>query len=147
MAQASAASHKCGSALSALQRALLVLASLAMAGLISCLAYARVALGSDGCASLGGAKHSFAGLGRPAPPAQHPAHDVLSALVGWMEQKRAPDQIIATQYKGDKPGHGIARQMPLSPFSKAVEWRGQGDPNSPASFTYATAMVRRTSRS
>jgi feruloyl esterase len=90
--------------------------------------------------------NSFGGLGQPQPPVQDSAHDVLSALVAWVEQGRAPDQIIATQYKGDKPEQGVVRQMPLCAYPKVATWRGRGDPNDPASFACAAGKAGAVSR-
>lgn len=94
--------------------------------------------GMEHCSG-GPGPNSFGGLGQPDAPVQDADHDVLSALVAWVEQGQAPDRLIATQYKQDKPELGITRQMPLCPYPKAAKWRGKGNANDAASFTCAVS--------
>jgi feruloyl esterase len=61
-------------------------------------------------------------------------HDMLSALVEWVERGQAPKQIIATKFVNDNPANGIAFQRPLCPYPEFAAYRGFGDPNSAQSF-------------
>jgi feruloyl esterase len=61
-------------------------------------------------------------------------HDVLSALVRWVEQGDAPDRIIATKFVNDKPAAGVAFTRPLCPYPQLPAYRGTGDTNDAASF-------------
>ncbi|HEV2701332.1 MAG TPA: DUF6351 family protein [Steroidobacteraceae bacterium] len=55
--------------------------------------------------------------------------DMLSAIVAWVEQGRAPDQVIATG--SAFPG----RSRPLCPYPKHAQYNGQGDTESAANFS------------
>jgi Tannase and feruloyl esterase len=57
--------------------------------------------------------------------------DTLGAVVKWVEQGAAPDQIIAT-----KPATNL--QRPLCPYPEAARYKGTGNPNEAASFTCVT---------
>jgi Tannase and feruloyl esterase len=56
--------------------------------------------------------------------------DVLASLVDWVEQKKAPDRIVATA-NGGTPWPG--RTRPLCPWPKVARYRG-GDPEAAESF-------------
>jgi Tannase and feruloyl esterase len=66
--------------------------------------------------------------------------DPLSAMVEWVEDGKAPDQIIATKY--DKLGHPIF-QRPLCPYPQTAQYRGSGDMNKAASFTCTSPPLQR----
>jgi len=59
-------------------------------------------------------------------PGCHQA-DYLSALEAWVEQGKAPDQIIGT-------GTNPARTRPLCAFPKVARYKGSGDVNNAANF-------------
>lgn len=63
-----------------------------------------------------------------------PDHDVLSALVRWVEQGDAPEQIIATKFVNDNPAAGVAFTRPLCPYPQLPAYRGTGDTNDAAHF-------------
>jgi feruloyl esterase len=63
-----------------------------------------------------------------------PDHNILSALVRWVEQDSAPERIIATKYLNDVPADGIVMQRPLCAFPKTAQYKGSGDPNQADSF-------------
>jgi feruloyl esterase len=71
------------------------------------------------------------GIGVDIP--QDPVHDGLYALVHWVEDRVAPDQLIATAFKGADPAKGIRFQRPIYPYPKFPHYRG-GDVNAPASY-------------
>jgi pimeloyl-ACP methyl ester carboxylesterase len=54
--------------------------------------------------------------------------DMLSAIVDWVEEGKAPDRVIATGRAF--PG----RSRPLCPYPKYARYRGHGNPESAASF-------------
>jgi feruloyl esterase len=60
-------------------------------------------------------------------------HDILTALIQWVEQGIAPDKITATAFTGGVPGNGIRFQRPIYPYPKLPKYIS-GDPNSPASY-------------
>lgn len=62
-------------------------------------------------------------------PATLDRFDMLSAIVAWVEQGRAPARVIATG--AAFPG----RSRPLCPYPQHAQYSGHGDPQSAASFT------------
>jgi feruloyl esterase len=78
-------------------------------------------------------------FGNTAEPAAYPIdaqHDVLSALEEWVENGRAPADIIATHYTGDDAMTGkIDRTMPLCPFPTEARYSGSGDINDAMNWT------------
>lgn len=62
-------------------------------------------------------------------------HDALLALMAWVENGTAVDEIVATTWKtAADPSSGVLRQRPLCPYPKRQTYRGSGDPNVPESF-------------
>ena len=59
--------------------------------------------------------------------------DNLSVIEQWVEQKRAPDQIVATHLAGG----AVDRSRPLCPYPQVAVYRGAGDTNAAASFSCA----------
>jgi feruloyl esterase len=64
-------------------------------------------------------------------------HDVLSALVKWVEQGVAPKKVIATKYVNDTPALGVAFTRPICPYPQFPHYDGSGNPDDAASFTCA----------
>ncbi|MFC5408063.1 tannase/feruloyl esterase family alpha/beta hydrolase [Larkinella bovis] len=64
---------------------------------------------------------------------QDSEHDLLTALVRWVEEGRTPDQLIATAYQGGVPANGIRFQRPIYPFPKLPKYL-RGDPKLPGSY-------------
>ncbi|KAI9742102.1 MAG: hypothetical protein M1834_000492 [Cirrosporium novae-zelandiae] len=56
-------------------------------------------------------------------------HDALLALMAWVENGTAPDEIIATKWYNDTPANGVYRQRPLCVFPKQAKYKGSGDTN------------------
>lgn len=73
----------------------------------------------------------FGGIGpRSADGQGDPAHDILAALVLWVEKGRAPNQIIASRVNNN-----IAdRTRPLCPYPQKARWTGQGNSDAATSF-------------
>ena len=88
-----------------------------------------------GMAHCGGGPGANAfGNGRNGPNPSDAADDLLSALDRWVENRDAPDTIIATKYVNDDPTQGIAFQRPLCPFPQIAKYKGSGSATSAASF-------------
>ncbi|KAF3766542.1 tannase and feruloyl esterase [Cryphonectria parasitica EP155] len=62
-------------------------------------------------------------------------HDVLLALMGWVENGTAPDYIIGTAYNNFTTQDAVTRQRPICPHPKQAKYAGEGDPNDPESWT------------
>ena len=76
----------------------------------------------------------YLNAGQPNPPALDPEHDVISAIVAWVEEGKAPGAIVATKFTDDDASKGIAMQRPLCPYPQQAAYDGSGDPNDAASF-------------
>jgi len=61
------------------------------------------------------------------------SHDLLTALVGWVEEGKSPDSILATTYLDDKPEKGIEMQRPICPYPEFPDYIG-GDWKSASSY-------------
>jgi feruloyl esterase len=60
---------------------------------------------------------------------------MLTTLTRWVENKTAPNAVIATKYKTDgDPTSGIVRTRPLCPFPQVAHYRGPGSVDDAASF-------------
>jgi Tannase and feruloyl esterase len=55
--------------------------------------------------------------------------DMLSAIVDWVENEKAPDQIIA------KNRAAPVRTRPLCPYPAYAQYNGSGDPQDAKSFS------------
>ena len=64
---------------------------------------------------------------------QDAEHDVLTAMVNWVEKGIAPDKIIATAFNCCDTVNKIRFQRPIYPYPKFPDYIG-GDPNSPSSY-------------
>ena len=61
-------------------------------------------------------------------PAAIQTHDVVAALAHWVEDGKAPDQIIATNYRDNDPTEGVVAQRPWCAYPAVARYSGQGDP-------------------
>jgi feruloyl esterase len=77
----------------------------------------------------------FGGYGPLAPVSPQikidPEHDVLSALIKWVEKGSAPEYIIASHAKDDR----IDRTRPICPYAKIARWNGSGSSDDARNFT------------
>jgi feruloyl esterase len=85
---------------------------------------------------------SLSGVARNPVP-HDPEHDWISALEHWVEDGIAPEQMVATEFKLDRPlapltptppGTPIKRTRPLCPYPRVAVYQGTGDPDNAASF-------------
>ncbi|CAD0107253.1 unnamed protein product [Aureobasidium uvarum] len=56
-------------------------------------------------------------------------HDVLLAMMEWVEKGVAPTEIIATKWVNDTTQDKVMRQRPLCMWPKKQKWSGKGDVN------------------
>jgi feruloyl esterase len=69
------------------------------------------------------------------PGFEDPKHDILLALMNWVENGTAVEEIVATTWKtSTNINSGVLRQRPLCMWPKRQTYDGVGDPNLPASF-------------
>src|SRR6202044_3254744 len=82
-----------------------------------------------------GMQHCGLGLGPNAvggvfglpSPSRDPTHDVVAALAHLVEDGKAPDQIIATNYRDNDPPKGVVAQRPWCAYPAVSRYSGQGD--------------------
>ncbi|CDO74946.1 hypothetical protein BN946_scf184945.g18 [Trametes cinnabarina] len=70
------------------------------------------------------------------PLSFHPDHNILAAMVHWVEDGIAPDTITAANYKGNNATNGVGFTRPLCRYPSTIKYKG-GDPNSAGSFQCA----------
>ncbi|KAF2140705.1 uncharacterized protein K452DRAFT_288794 [Aplosporella prunicola CBS 121167] len=77
-----------------------------------------------------------AGAGaRGVPGCTDAKHDALLALVAWVEQGQAVDQIVATKFVDETNlEKGVKRQRPICAWPKEATYTGEGDVNSVESW-------------
>ena len=63
-----------------------------------------------------------------------PQHDIDAALERWVEKGVAPEEIIATKYKGTNAASGVLRTRPLCPYPQVAHWKGTGSTDDAANF-------------
>jgi feruloyl esterase len=77
----------------------------------------------------------FGGYGPPSPVSPEirvdPQHDVLSALVQWVERGIAPDYFIASHVTEAR----IDRSRPVCRYPKVACWTGSGSTDDAKNFT------------
>lgn len=79
----------------------------------------------------GGAGPDRFGGASSRPVSADPMNDMLSAVVAWVEEGRAPQQIVASKLQGEE----VVRTRPLCPYPQKAHYRGRGDTNIAANFT------------
>ncbi|KAE8442204.1 hypothetical protein EG329_003733 [Mollisiaceae sp. DMI_Dod_QoI] len=78
--------------------------------------------------NLGGNSHSVPGY-------SDSKHDVLLAMMAWVENGTAPTDIIATKYLNDtNPEGGVLRQRPICVYPSHAVYNGTGDVDAPESW-------------
>lgn len=61
-------------------------------------------------------------------------HDVLKAMIAWVEEGRVPEYIIATKYINDTTHDQVLRQRPICIYPKQAKYTGEGDVNDAANW-------------
>ena len=62
-------------------------------------------------------------------------HDVVKAMIKWVEKGVPPERIVATQYTNNDPTQPVVRQRPLCSYPDEPRYKGHGDINDASSFT------------
>lgn len=68
-------------------------------------------------------------LAYSVPGFPDPKHDILLAMIQWVENGIAPDSLVATKYANDSPLGPVLRQRPLCMYPKTAKYMGTGDVN------------------
>ncbi|PYH94355.1 feruloyl esterase B precursor [Aspergillus ellipticus CBS 707.79] len=62
-------------------------------------------------------------------------HDIILALMNWVENGTAPNSIIATKYTDDSTHDEVCRQRPICPFPSQAKYTGSGNPDLPENWS------------
>lgn len=68
------------------------------------------------------------------PGFHDPDHDVLLAMMRWVEQGVAPETIIATEYVDESTYADVYSQRPLCMWPEEARYNGTGDVLAPESW-------------
>lgn len=88
--------------------------------------------GSTGPAAIGG------GMPEPTRALRDAEHQVVSAVMRWVEQGVAPDRIVATRFGAQQV---IERQRPLCAYPAEAAYRGKGDIDVASNFACVTPKL------
>ena len=61
-------------------------------------------------------------------------HDIVRAMIKWVEKGVPPERLVATQYANNDPTQPIVRQRPLCSYPDEARYKGHGDINDASSF-------------
>ncbi|PYI17219.1 tannase and feruloyl esterase [Aspergillus violaceofuscus CBS 115571] len=62
-------------------------------------------------------------------------HDIILAMMAWVENGTAPDSIIATKWKNDTTATEVLRQRPVCHYPYQAQYNGTGNPDEPTSWS------------
>lgn len=83
---------------------------------------------------IGGGTQYVSGVNHSVPGFMDREHDVILAIMAWVENGEAPDQIIATKFRNDSALDGVESQRPLCTYPKQARYLGYGDIKDPSSW-------------
>ncbi|TFK53650.1 feruloyl esterase-like protein [Heliocybe sulcata] len=86
--------------------------------------------GGYGANAFGGGGQAASGM---PPTTNDPTHNVLSAMVQWVEEGVAPDHLVAAYYNNNNATQGVAFTRPLCKYPQQITYLG-GDSNNATSF-------------
>src|SRR5262249_27322870 len=61
-------------------------------------------------------------------------HNVLAALMQWVEKGQAPERIVAAKYQDDDPGKPVLRTRPLCAYPQVARWTHKGSADQEQNF-------------
>jgi feruloyl esterase len=73
-----------------------------------------------------------------------PEHQVIAALVEWVEKGKAPERIVATKFQDDDSGKAVVRTRPLCVYPKVARWTGKGSSDEAKNFECGAPMPDQT---
>ncbi|KAJ5758097.1 tannase and feruloyl esterase [Penicillium nucicola] len=62
-------------------------------------------------------------------------HDIVLAMMAWVENGTAPNEIVATKWKNDTTADEVLRQRPICHYPYQAKYNGKGDQNDAGSWT------------
>jgi feruloyl esterase len=98
--------------------------------LIPGLRHCRGSIGNAPWYIAGGNQPSSLGASvKSVPGFEDARHDVVLAVMRWVEEGIAPEEIVATKWVDDVVEKGVLRQRPVCPFPRQARFDGVGDPD------------------
>ncbi|KAK6086263.1 tannase and feruloyl esterase [Seiridium cupressi] len=83
---------------------------------------------------IAGGSQSLTNVTHSVPGYEDSDHDVILALMKWVEGDTAPEKLIATKYVNDTASLGVQIQRPLCVYPKQAKYTGSGDVNAPENW-------------
>jgi feruloyl esterase len=68
------------------------------------------------------------------PGFENKEHDIMLAMMDWVEKGTAPSQIIGTKYANEIDHTTVYRQRPLCMYPQQAKYKGSGDENDASSW-------------
>lgn len=68
------------------------------------------------------ASQSITGATHSVPGFEDADHDIILAMMKWVEEGKAPDKLIATKFINDTATLGVLGQRPLCPYPKQAKY-------------------------
>jgi feruloyl esterase len=68
------------------------------------------------------------------PGFENKEHDVLMAMMAWVEKGEVPEYVIGTEYANETVHTEVTRQRPLCMYPKQAKYTGNGDVNDAANW-------------
>ncbi len=68
-----------------------------------------------------------------------PQRDIFAAVRGWVEEGKAPAEIVATKYEHDLPSQPVVMTRPLCPYPAQAIWDGKGKTSEASSWSCKAA--------
>jgi feruloyl esterase len=87
---------------------------------------------------IAGGSQSLNDVAYSVPGYEDADHDVILALMKWVEEGSAPDKIIATKFVNDTSTEGVEIQRPLCVYPKQAKYTGSGDVSTPENWECET---------
>ncbi|KAH9904948.1 tannase and feruloyl esterase [Xylariomycetidae sp. FL2044] len=81
----------------------------------------------------GGSQGPVDGVTHSVPGYEDADHDIILAMMKWVEEDSAPEQLIATKFVNDSATLGVQSQRPLCVYPKQAKYVS-GDMDDPASW-------------
>jgi feruloyl esterase len=83
---------------------------------------------------IAGGGQSIANSSHSVPGFSDPQHDVVLAVMAWVENGTAPDSIIATKFLDDEYSAEVVNQRPICAYPSQAKYMGTGNVNASSSW-------------
>ena len=90
---------------------------------------------------IAGGGQKVTGASYSVPGFMDAQHDVVLAVMAWVENGTAPDAIVATKFTNDTASLGVHSQRPICKYPQQAKYSGSGDVNDPTSWKCQAAPM------